>query len=183
MVSKADGVLMSIERSSWRGYFPIIGPEKGRILVDVIRKIKPKRILEVGTLIGYSTITMAKELENDAEIITMEVDEDEAELAKENICKAEVKPSIRVLMGDALDIIPTLNISFDMVFIDADKSEYLDYLRLIEGNLHKGSVIVADNTNISTISMRKYLDHVRNSGRYASQEAGKWAEMEISIKL
>lgn len=182
MVSKSDGVLRSIERSAWRRYFPIIGPEKGKILVDVIRKTKPKRILEIGTLIGYSTITMAKDLESDAEIITIEIDEDEAELAKENIRKAEVKPSVRVLVGDALDIIPKLDGIFDMVFIDAEKSEYLDYLRSIEGNLHKGSVIVADNTNISTYSMRRYLDYVRNSGRHESKAVG-WGEMEVSVKL
>ena len=77
MVSKADEVLRAIEKNAWRRYFPIIGPEKGKILVDVIREINPKRILEVGTLVGYSTIMMAKELESDAEIITVEVDKDE----------------------------------------------------------------------------------------------------------
>lgn len=182
MISKSDEVLKSIERSAWRRYFPIIGPEKGKILVDVIRKIKPKRILEIGTLIGYSTIVMAKELETDAEIITIEIDEDEAEQARENIRKAEVKPSIRVLVGDALDIIPKLNGTFDLVFIDAEKSEYLDYLRLLETKTHIGSVIVADNTNISTSSMRKYLDYVRNSGGYESKAAG-WDQMEVSVKL
>ncbi len=184
MVSEADEVLRSIERSVWRRYFPIIGPEKGKILVDVIHEINPKRIVEVGTLVGYSTIIMAKELESDVEIITIEIDEDEAELAKENIRKAEVKPNIRVLVGDALDIIPKLNGIFDKVFIDADKSEYLDYLRLIEGKLHTGSVIVADNTNISTYSMQKYVDYVRNSGKYDSQfRLVNWSGMEVSVKL
>jgi predicted O-methyltransferase YrrM len=182
MASKADVVLRSIERSVCRGYFPIIGPEKGRILVDVLRKMKPKRILEVGTLIGYSTITMAKELESNAEIITVEIDEDEAEQARENIRKAEVKPSIRVLVGDALGIIPTLNGTFDVVFIDAEKSEYFDYLKLVETKTHIGSVIVADNTNISTYSMREYLDYVRNSGGYESKAVGQ-GEMEVSVKL
>lgn len=183
MVSKADEVLEFIERSVWRRYFPIIGPEKGKILIDIIREINPKRILEVGTLIGYSTIMMAKELESDVEIITIEIDEDEAEIAKENIQKAEVKPNIRVLVGDALDIIPKLDGIFDMVFIDADKNEYLDYLRLIEGKLHIGSIIVADNTNISTYSMRKYVDYVRNSGKYESQfRLVNWSGMEVCVK-
>lgn len=184
MVSKANEVLRSIERSAWRRYFPIIGPEKGKILVDVIHEIKPKRILEVGTLVGYSTITMAKELESDAEIITVEIDEDEAELAEENIGKAEVKPTVRVLVGDALDILPELNGIFDMAFIDADKSEYLDYLRSIEDKMYNGSVIVADNTDISTHSMRKYLDYVRNSGKYESQAMqANWGKMEVSVKV
>ena len=69
-----------------------------------------------------------------------------------------------------------------MVFIDADKSEYLDYLQLIEGNLRAGSAVVADNTNISTFSMRKYVDYVRNSGKYESQGV-HWGEMEVSVKL
>jgi len=184
MASKVDEVLRAIERNAWRRYLPIIGRVKGKILVEVIREIKPKRILEVGTLVGYSTIMMAKELESDAEIITLEIDEDQAELAKENVRKAEVKPSIRVLVGDALDSIPKLDGIFDMVFIDADKSEYLDYLRLIEGNLHIGSVVIADNANISTPTMRKYLDYVRNSGKYRSQLIQvSWGKMEVSVKL
>jgi predicted O-methyltransferase YrrM len=183
MTSKVSEVLRAIERIAWRSYLPIIGSEKGKILVDVILSIKPKRILEVGTLVGYSTLIMARELKMKAEIITIEFDEGEAELARENIRKADVQPNIQVLVGDALDIIPKLDGNFDMVFIDADKSEYLDYLQLIEGKLHSGSVVVADNTNISTFSMRKYIDYVRNSGKYESQAMGNWGEMEVSIKL
>jgi len=181
MVSKADRVLRSIERSVWRGYFPIVGPEKGKILTDVIHETKPKRILEIGTLIGYSAIVMAKELGADAEIITIEIDEDEAEQARENISEAEVKPSIKILVGDALEIIPTLNGIFDVVFIDAEKNEYLEYLKLVEPKTSIGSVIVADNTNINTYSMRKYLDYVRNSGRYNSK-VEHWGAMEVSVK-
>ncbi|MFH0897228.1 MAG: O-methyltransferase [Candidatus Bathyarchaeota archaeon] len=182
MGSKSREVLKSIERNAWREYFPIIGPKKGKILVDAIHKIKPKRILEIGTLIGYSIITMAQELDSNAEIISVEIDEGEAEHARENIRKAEVKPRVKILIGDALDIIPQLDGIFDMVFIDAEKSEYLDYLRLIEGNLNRGSVIVADNTNIPTSPMRKYLDYVRNNGGYESK-AVCWGEMEVSVKL
>ena len=69
-----------------------------------------------------------------------------------------------------------------MVFIDAEKSGYLDYLSLIEGSVHNGSAIVADNTDISTYSMRKHLDYVRNSGRYESK-ATSWGEIEVSVKL
>ena len=181
MLSKADSVLRSIERNAWRGYFPIIGLEKGKILADVISKVNPKRILEIGTLIGYSAIVMAKELGADAEIITIEIDEDEAEQARENISEAEVKPSIKILVGDALEIIPTLNGIFDVVFIDAEKNEYLEYLKLVEPKTSIGSVIVADNTNINTYSMRKYLDYVRNSGRYNSK-VEHWGAMEVSVK-
>lgn len=185
MVSdRADEVLKLIEKAAWRSYLPIIGSGKGRVLVDLIHKIRPKRILEVGTLVGYSTILMAKELESSSEIVTVEIDEDEAKVAEENIIEAGVRPRVKVLVGDALELVPHLEGLFDMVFLDADKSEYLDYLRLVEGNLHKGSVVVADNTNISTSSMRRYLDYVRNSGKYESPVNATYCdEMEVSIKL
>ena len=88
-------------------------------------------------------------------------------------------------MGDALDVIPKLDGIFDMVFIDADKSEYLEYLRLIEGNIHTGSVVVADNTNISTYSMRKYLDYVRRKkvdAQFLNEEVEK-LELTRALKV
>jgi len=83
--SRAREILRRIEKEAKRGYLPIIGPERGKILVDLVRKVKPKRVLEIGTFIGYSTIMMGKELDSDAEIITIEIDEDEARIARRNI--------------------------------------------------------------------------------------------------
>jgi len=184
MDSKAGEVLRRIEEKTGRRYLPIIGPERGRILVDLIRRFKPKRILEVGTFIGYSTILMGKELGDGSEIITIEIDEEEAEQARENIREAAIKPKTKVLTGDALKVIPWLEGRFDMVFLDAAKSQYLDYLRLVEDKLHRGSVVVADNAGFASYSMRNYLDYVRNSGRYESQFIStKWDGIEVSIKL
>ena len=115
-----------IEKLAREKFLPIVGPEKGKILRDVIRRVRPKRTLEVGTLIGYSAIPMGKELDEDAEIITIEIDNDEAETAKENIRESGVKPQVTVLIGNALEIIPTPNGKFDLVFVDATKNEYLD---------------------------------------------------------
>jgi len=185
MVStKADQVLRCIERMAERRYLPIIGPERGRVLVDLVHRFKPKRILEIGTLVGYSTILMGKKLEGDAEIVTIEIDKDEAEMAEKNIREADVEPKIIVLVGDASEIIPTLEGSFDMIFLDAAKSKYLNHLRLIEDKIHKGSVIIADNAGIYAYLMKNYLDYVRNSGKYRTwfipvDEDG----LEVSIKL
>jgi len=180
----ADEVLRHIENMSERRYLPIIGPERGRILVELIRRIKPERVLEVGTFIGYSTILMGKELRNTSEIVTIEIDKEEAEHARENIRNAGIKPVVRVLTGDALKIIPRLDGWFDMVFLDAAKHQYLDYLRLVEDKLHEGSVVVADNAGSFSYSMRDYLDYVRNSGRYESKFiSANWDGMEVSIKL
>ena len=165
VVSKAEIVLREIEEASRRKFLPIIGPSRGRILVKVIREIKPKRILEIGTLIGYSAILMGKELGSDAHLITIEIDANNAKIAKENIRRADILPTVEVLVGDALEVIPRLKGMFDLVFIDAEKAQYLDYLRLVEDKLHKGSVIVADNAEHAP----SYLKYVRTSGKYSSK--------------
>ena len=182
--SKADEVLRRIERGAWWGWRPIVGSRKGRILVDLIRRNRPRRILEVGTSIGYSAILMGKELGGDAEIVTIEIDEDDAVMARENIREAEVRPTIRVIVGDALEVIPRLEGKFDLVFLDGTKSEYLDYLRLVEDRIQRGSVIVADNVGPYAYAMRGYMDYVRNSGRYESQFIPFGRDgVEVSVRL
>jgi predicted O-methyltransferase YrrM len=166
VLSKAEKVLREIEGAArGRRFLPIVGPSRGQILVKVIHEIKPKRVLEIGTLVGYSAILMGKELGSDAHLITIEIDANNAKIAKENIGKAEIPPTVEVLVGDAIEAIPRLEGMFDLVFIDAEKSEYLDYLRLIEEKLHKGSVIVADNVEHAP----PYLNYVRSSGKYSSR--------------
>lgn len=178
----AEDVLREIESLARERFLPIVGPRRGRILVEVVREFKPKRILEVGTLIGYSTILMGKELDSDAHIITIEINPRAAEIAMDNIRRAGIKPKVDVIVGDALKVIPKLEGEFDLVFIDADKDEYLDYLKLVEDKLHSGSVVVADNV----FSAPSYLDYVRRSGKYKSRfisAGGRWDGLEVSIKL
>jgi predicted O-methyltransferase YrrM len=183
LFSKADRILRDIEKMTEKSFLPIVGPRKGKVLAEIIRRIKPKRILEIGTLIGYSTILMGKELGSDAHIITVEIHSNEAAMAKENIRKAQIKPKMDVLVGDAIEILPRLEGEFDMVFIDADKREYIDYLKLVGDKLHKGSVLVADNAGIFADEMRDYLDHVRHSEKYASRyvPVGKDG-LEVSVR-
>jgi len=182
--SKAERVLREIESSSGGRWLPIIGRRRGQILVEQICLHRPRRILEVGTFVGYSTILMAKELPEGAEVIGIEIDEDEAEQARANIEAAELEANVTVLTGDALEIIPRLEGEFDMVFLDADKWEYFNYLKLVEDKLHAGSVIIADNAGSSSRAMRDYLDHVRDSGLYTSEFVpGGWDGVEISVKL
>ena len=88
-MSSADKVLRLIEAASEKNFLPIIGPHKGKLLAEEIRKAKPKHVLEVGTLIGYSAILMGKEMDNKSEIITIEIHRDEAELAGKNIVKGK----------------------------------------------------------------------------------------------
>jgi predicted O-methyltransferase YrrM len=183
-LNEADEVLREIEASTQEKFLPIIGPDRGQILVEVIRKMHPRRILEIGTLRGYSAILMAKELDSCAYIATIEIRAGEAKRARENIARAKVLPKIDVIVGDAIRILPQITGKFDMVFIDADKEEYFEYLKLVEGKLHKGGVIVADNVAVPARKMTDYLDYVRSSGKYTSEyfpcgEDG----VEVSIKL
>ena len=182
-LSKALMVLKEIEKMTEREFLPIIGPDKGQVLIKVIHETKPKRILEIGTLIGYSAILMAKELDADACLTTIEIHAGEAKLARENIERAKVRPKIDVIVGDAVKVIPKLTGKFDMVFIDAAKEEYFDYLRLVEKKLHKGSV-VADNAGIFADQMKEYPDYVRSSGKYASKYMSFGEDgVEVSVRL
>ena len=183
MVSSADLVLKRIQEYARRRWLPIIGPEKGRILADVIHRHHPKRILEVGTLVGYSAIIMGREVERGGEIITIEIDENAAETACRNIQEAGLSDIVKVVTGDAVSIIPQLDGFFDMVFLDAVKHQYLTYLKLVEDRLREGAVIVADNVGWSSYSMRDFLDHVRKSGKYKSEYISVAGDgMEISVK-
>lgn len=183
-MSEADRVLKEIQRMAEKEFLPIVGPHKGQILVETIRRVKPKHVLEVGTLVGYSAILMAKELESKAHLITIEIHPDEAKIAQENIRRAKVPPSIDVIVGNAIEVIPKLTGKFDMVFIDAEKGEYQEYLQLVEHKLHKGSIIIADNAGIFADEMRDYLDYVRSSGKYSSKYVPMGQDgLEVSVKL
>ena len=141
-------------------------------------------VLEVGTLIGYSAILMGKEMQNGSEIVTIEIHRDEAQRAAENVLRANIPAKVTIITGNALDIIPTLRGQFDFAFIDAEKTEYLQYLKLAEPKLGKGAVVFADNAGIFATQMSDYLDYVRRSGKYRSRfiQVGDDG-VEISIKL
>jgi predicted O-methyltransferase YrrM len=183
-VSSSDEILRLIERASEKDFLPIIGPVKGKYLTEEIRKAKPKRVLEIGTLIGYSAILMGKELDASAEIVTVEIHGDEAELAGKNVMRANLAAKVKIIVGDALQVIPTLQRTFDFAFIDAEKTEYLDYLKLMEDKLRGGSVVFADNAGIFADQMGDYLEYVRNSGRYRSRYIAVGEDgVEVSVKL
>jgi predicted O-methyltransferase YrrM len=183
-LTKADEVLREIERMAENESLPIIGPDKGRILAEALRKVKPKQVLEVGTLIGYSAILIGKELDEEATITTIEIHASEAKTAEENIKRGGIPPKVNVVVGDALKVIPRLKGRFDAVFIDADKTEYLQYLKLMKDKLHEGTIVVADTAGIFADQMPDYLDYVRNSGKYNSRffQVGEDG-IEVSFKI
>jgi predicted O-methyltransferase YrrM len=192
-------ILAEIEETARKGFLPSIGPIKGKIIEDVIKEYQPKKALEIGTLHGYSAILIAniilsgkydnenfnsKRSSTEPILITVEMDQRLANIARKNIEKARLSEKIQVINGDALEIIPRLKSKFNMIFLDATKSEYLKYLQLIEkySLLNKRAVIVADNVLIYENEMKDYLDYVRNSGKYISRTTETSLEFSKNIK-
>jgi caffeoyl-CoA O-methyltransferase len=181
---EADAVLREIEELSKKEFLPIIGSVKGKHLVSAVRKFKVKSVLEVGTLVGYSAILIASNLPEEGKVVTIEIKPESAERAKENILKAGMADKIEVHVGNALNVIRQLKGKFDMVFIDATKDEYLEYLKLAEGKLKKNGVVFADNVKMFAGEMQDYLGHVRNSGKYKSENIDVGFDaVEVSTKL
>src|SRR3989338_10597295 len=144
MFNKADKVLRDIEKvANERGssLLPIIGVEKGNVLGEVVKKYQPKLILEIGTLVGYSAILMAQHLKG--KIISIDISGGNHEAAKANIERSGLSNKIELVIGDALDIIPTLEGPFDMVFIDAHKKDYMKYLEAAEPLMANNAIVVA----------------------------------------
>jgi predicted O-methyltransferase YrrM len=179
--TNAEAVLREIESKPENRL--IVGRRRGQILVRLAKEFQPKRILEIGTNLGYSAILMGKELSPRARITTIEINPDFAKQAEEHIRRAGLKAKVEVLVGDAHAILPTLKGEFELVFIDGQKAEYLDYLRLIEDKLFRGSIIVADNAGRRANEMESYLTHVRYSGKYESRFIPVGEDgVELSIK-
>ena len=181
-------VLKSLERIGEREFVPSIGPVKGKILSKIIRKHKAKTALEIGTLAGYSAILIASLLPNDdsrkkAVVTTIEIDKKTASIAMKNVQKAGFSDKIEIIIGDALEAIPKLDHKYDLLFLDAAKDEYLRYLKLAEQkNLHKNSIVVADNVGVSEQQMLDYLEYVRNSGFYKSKTIETELEYTLGVK-
>ena len=117
----------------------------GSFLTMISTMIKPKYILEIGTYTGYSAICLSKGLIKDGELHTIELNAELEDFANKYFQKAKIENKIKQHIGHALEIIPTINLSFDLIFIDADKKNYCKYYELAIQKLNKGGVILIDN--------------------------------------
>ena len=146
--SPEDPVLAELNRETWvLTVHPqmLAGHLQGKILEMISRMLKPSRILEIGTFTGYSSICLAKGLVENGQLITIEKDDEITDFAEKYISMSGKADSIKLLRGDAREIIPTLNHSFDLVFLDAEKDEYLDYYEHVFPKVTAGGFILADN--------------------------------------
>jgi caffeoyl-CoA O-methyltransferase len=180
---KAERMLALMDRATTLWHIPVVGRAKGRLIRRLLERRAPRRAVEIGSLLGYSAILIADALPRNGRLTCLEMNPYLARFVAGNAEEAGLGRKVKVIVGDALQIIPTLPGPIDFVLIDAAKEQYLDYIRGLEPNLATGAVIVADNTGIYRREVKPYLDHVRRTpGRYDSREHlfGKDA-MEVSV--
>ena len=151
--------LQEIEKYGRENKIPILLDDSLEFIEDILNEKKPKRILEIGTAIGFSAICFSKFLAEDGRIDTIEIESLRVEQAIENIKKVGVQDKIRVLEGDALDVLPYLQEKYDVVFIDAAKGKYNEFFEHALRLTQKGSIIIADNVLYKGYVLSDYNKH------------------------
>ena len=155
MYNKKEFEIM--KEKALENHIPIIMDDTLEKIIEVLNEEKPKRILEIGTAVGYSASCFA--IYSDAIIDTIELDEERAKEAIENVKKVEVADRINIMIGNAVDILPNLKGEYDIVFIDAAKSKYSIFLSEGKRLIKNGGLILADNVLYKGYVMSDYNKH------------------------
>ena len=166
--------LIKIKQKALEEHIPIIMDDTLDVIAKILEENKPKIILEIGTAVGYSAICFSKYLAENGRIDTIERDEERILEAKKNIKEMELEEVIHIYEGDAVDILPTLNEKYDMVFIDAAKGKYPFFLAQALRLLDENGIIFADNILYKGYVMSDYNKHkqrtaVRNLREYIKE--------------
>ncbi len=141
-------LLEKINRDTWAEVLMprmLSGPLQGRILAMFSKMLQPKIILEVGTYTGYSAICLAEGLSKDGKLITIDINDELEKRVRGYFAQCPNPDAFDYRVGNAMDIIPNINEEIDLVFIDADKVNYLNYYQLVFDKVRKGGIIIADN--------------------------------------
>lgn len=176
--------LTKLEEYAYENHVPIIEPEVAQFMKVILRKNKPKNILEVGTAIGYSALIMAESTDEDAKITTIERRDDMVDLALENIRNSPYNDKIKVLKGEAEEILPNLKGKYDFIFLDAAKGQYLEFFNYCSQYLIPDGIIMSDNVLFKGMvasddlvirrkktivkRLRSFLQHINNLDGYIS---------------
>ncbi len=177
--------LKTIKEKALEEHIPIIMDDTLEIIDTYLKEMKPKRILEIGTAVGYSAICFSKYLAEDGMIDTIERDEERIAEAKENIKEMKLDSKINIYEGDAVEILPTLNNKYDAIFIDAAKGKYTFFLEQALRMLDEKGIIFADNILYKGYVLSDYNKHkqrtaVRNLREYIKQTTEN-IELETQI--
>lgn len=166
--------LMKIKEKALEEHIPIIMDDTLEVIEKILTEVKPKNILEIGAAVGYSAMCFSEYLQDGGKIDTIERDEERIAQAKENFVKVGVEDKIKLYEGDAVEILPTLNGKYDVVFIDAAKGKYPFFLEQALRMLNDKGVIIADNVLYKGYVMSDYNKHkqrtaVRNLREYIAR--------------
>lgn len=182
-MDKFQNVLSTMKDYAAAHHVPIISREGGHLLQTVAVAAKPAAVLEIGTAIGYSTLLLAAALAPGGQITTIEQSMERIEIARANFVQAGVSDQVKILAGDAGQVLSGVSGPFDLVFIDAAKGQYLDYLYKVMDKLSPEAIVIADNVlfrgwvlddsctvprRYRTIvkRLRAYLDFVTNNSHF-----------------
>ncbi len=163
--------LEKIKQKALEEHIPIIMDDTLEVVDEILTKLKPTKILEIGTAVGYSAMCFSEYLLEGGKIDTIERDEERILQAKENIKRVGVEEKINIYEGDAVEILPTLKDKYDMIFIDAAKGKYPFFLKEALRMLNENGIILADNILYKGYVMSDYNKHkqrtaVRNLRQY-----------------
>lgn len=177
--------LEKIKNKALEEHVPIIMDDTLEVIAKILKEKKPQRILEIGAAVGYSAICFSEYLADGGVIDTIERDEERIEQAKSNFVKAEVQDKIILHEGDAVEILPTLNEKYDIVFIDAAKGKYPFFLEQALRMINEKGIIIADNVLYKGYVMSDYNKHkqrtaVRNLREYIAR-VNEDANLETKI--
>ena len=151
--------LEKIKVKALENHIPIIMDDTLEVVGDLLNKIKPKFILEIGTAVGYSAMCFSKYISEDGYIDTIEREHERVEEAKKNVELVGVADKINIIEGDAVEILPTINKKYDVVFIDAAKGKYPFFLKEALRLINKNGYIIADNVLYKGYVMSDYNKH------------------------
>jgi len=145
LVTQTDPLLLEMERYGGEHDVPSADREVAQFVEITARAINAKRALEIGMAIGYTTLHLARAVGDGGEVVTIDPSDEMIKAAEGFLSRAGVRDRVRIERGKALDVIPLLRDTFDLIFIDAVKEEYADYLRLSLPRLRNGGVVIVDN--------------------------------------
>ena len=151
--------LQKIKQKALEEHIPIIMDETLEVIEKYLKENKPKKILEIGTAVGYSAICFSKYLKENGRIDTIEKDEERAKIAIKNIKELNLQNKINVICGDAVEILKELEEKYDVIFIDASKSKYPIFLEYSLRLSHENSLIIADNVLYKGYVLGNYNKH------------------------
>ena len=172
-----ERILKELEARNEKGHYFNIQKDAGRLLQMIVKIKQPKSVIEVGSSNGYSSILMASAWK--AKVFTFELDKNKAEEARDNFKKSGLK-NIKLIEGDALELLKNFKTKADMIFLDARKRDYLKYFKLLEKNMNNNCLVIADNVISHSEKVKDYLGYVKTN--YDSVTLNIGSGLELTVK-